>query len=467
MPRRCLTALIAISILLIFALARSLRQSHTCCAGHPDAHYGGRSIPHDGHAASADRSRPTGQTGHRRVKRDRRSSRCLGRRRSTRTLARLRFERRLSDEVSALIKANTSKKPWLADSLRPLLEQSKVTQAAAAKAGANTTIQSEAYAPLRAMLQSLSPEQRAGLNALSSIDDDGDGLTNTQEAWLCTDPNNPDSDNDGVSDYVEVFAAKEWLVNRRSAYPASGTPYKSWPMVPGDANFNATCIDHDQDVVPDAAETWELGLNPNRESTSGDKFDDGQKLFGLTKVGWGPRPGLADNGFIVGEMPSFVKAPGNHPFVAAFPVPEISVVPGTWHVSRVTTITTQQGMMMQSEKTYGSSVTRGTSDSIANTVTWNNWEEVSQAIQTPLNTTRWMRPRSIASPSVAPIVFLGLLFAGASALFAGVSAGSDVINTHHTINDQTGKDAVDKLMEISKYQQELVVYGTYEQRTAC
>ncbi|CAG0975137.1 Protease 1 [Anaerolineae bacterium] len=298
------------------------------------------------------------------------------------TLARLRFEPAASDEFGALVAANAPQQPWLTESLQPLVE--KAQQSAAQLAQSDQVARADALVSLRAAIQTLSPEQMAGINALSSIDEDGDQLTNTQEAWWCTDTDNPDSDNDGVSDFDEVKAARDWLANRRSSYPASGTPYRSWPMVPGDANFDANCIDHDQDVVPDAAETWELGLNPNRESTSGDKFDDGQKLFGITKINWGARPGLADNNQIGAEMPTWVKAPGNHPMVAAYPVPEVSVVPGTWHVNRVTTITTQQGTMMQSSKTYGSAVTRGTSDSIANSVTWNNWEEVLQAVERPL-----------------------------------------------------------------------------------
>jgi uncharacterized repeat protein (TIGR01451 family) len=237
----------------------------------------------------------------------------------------------------------------------------------------------------------------ATLGASSSVDSDGDGLTNTEEAWWCTDPNNPDSNNDGVSDFVQVQQARDWMANRRSTYSPNGPPFKGWPMDPADAGYNPQCIDHDRDSVPDAAETWVLGLNPNRESTSGDKFDDGQKLFGITHYPWGALPRAEDTAYIGANMPAWVKAPGNHPMVAAFPVPELSVVPGSWHVDRVTTITTQQGTMTQSAKTYGSTVTQGTSDSIANTVNWNNWEEVSQAVSKPLNGT--VSVESVSEPT--------------------------------------------------------------------
>ena len=39
---------------------------------------------------------------------------------------------------------------------------------------------------------------------LIQADDDGDGLTNSEEAALGTDPDNPDTDGDGLSDYLEV-----------------------------------------------------------------------------------------------------------------------------------------------------------------------------------------------------------------------------------------------------------------------
>ena len=41
-------------------------------------------------------------------------------------------------------------------------------------------------------------------------------------------------------------------------------------------------------------------------------------------------------------MPSWVNAPGNHPLVAAFPVPEIDVVESSLKVKLVTTLTDGQ-----------------------------------------------------------------------------------------------------------------------------
>ena len=47
-----------------------------------------------------------------------------------------------------------------------------------------------------------------GVDADASLDEDGDGLTNEQEAAIGTDPFNPDSDNDGLFDKEEVAVYK-------------------------------------------------------------------------------------------------------------------------------------------------------------------------------------------------------------------------------------------------------------------
>ena len=101
---------------------------------------------------------------------------------------------------------------------------------------------------------------------------------------------------------------------------------------------------------------------------------------------WGSYPAGEYWNFIQASMPNWVLPPGDNPLVAAFPVPEVYVTPGSWHVERVTTITTSQGEMTQTSNSYETSVTRGQSTSIADTVTWNNWEEVSEAVETPLGT---------------------------------------------------------------------------------
>lgn len=227
-------------------------------------------------------------------------------------------------------------------------------------------------------------DSRAILLYGPSPDTDGDGLTEQEEGFWCTDENDTDSDNDGFNDGTEAYGLQAYVNDPRSPRPSSGKPFSGWPP------SHTGCDDSDQDAIPDSAEDW-MGLNRNRESTDRDKFDDGQEVFGLTYCpgtggycSYGSLPRDGDWGIIFAEMPSWVLPPGNHPLAAAFPVPEVSVVPGSWTVERVTTITTAEGQMVETTNSYETSVTQGQSTSIADTVTWNEWEEVSQSIETPL-----------------------------------------------------------------------------------
>lgn len=83
-------------------------------------------------------------------------------------------------------------------------------------------------------------------------DDDGDGLTNLQEATLGTDPKNPDTDGDGLTDREEV--------------QVYGT--------------NPLKQDTDEDGLPDGTEVA-MGTNPLRADTDGDGIPDGLDPFPL------------------------------------------------------------------------------------------------------------------------------------------------------------------------------------------
>ncbi len=280
-------------------------------------------------------------------------------------LARLRFEPEATNALSTLLVANQAYARWLAAALQPQLRA--LAQAAERDERLRLT---------------LTVEQASAVSALASVDDDGDGLTNTQELWWCTDPLDADTDDDGKTDGTEVGVLKAWLGNQRSGPPME-TPWPNWPPQ------RAGCDDKDHDSIPNLAERWELGLSMDLESTDRDKFDDGQELFGVTycpggdlNCGYGTYPRSEDSGFVPASMPSWVKAPGNHPFVAAFPVPEIDVVPSSLHVQTVTTVTTDHTIAEGVERSYATTKTQGTSSATSDTVTWNDWQEVSVA--TPL-----------------------------------------------------------------------------------
>jgi len=85
------------------------------------------------------------------------------------SLARLRFEPRRSDDVDALVAAHAQDKPGLAAAWaewRQRIETDKRMATAAASPSAYLL---------------------ASVASLTSLDDDADGLTNTEEAWWCID----------------------------------------------------------------------------------------------------------------------------------------------------------------------------------------------------------------------------------------------------------------------------------------
>jgi len=314
------------------------------------------------------------------------------------TLARLGFGPSGTDELTSLTAAQAAAKPWLASSLSPLMTQAAATQTQLASTA--TIERSDALTPLRTAVHALTPEQRAGIASLASVDDDADGLTNTEEAWWCTDPLNPNSDGDaqGYTDGQEIHALLDFTLPRsvRWGYGPPFGPPNAWP------NFNnrngngvSVCNDGDYDTIPDFAEVYMVGTRVPEESTDKDKFDDGQELFGVTycsekpdatSCGYGNYPRIEYWNYIKASMPSWVRSPGDNPFVAAFPTPKVSVVPGSWNVERVTTITTSQAVITQTTQTYETSVTSGQNTGIANTATWNDWSEVSEAVETPMDT---------------------------------------------------------------------------------
>lgn len=235
----------------------------------------------------------------------------------------------------------------------------------------------------------LSSQHLAEIAAIGGVDSDGDGLSDTAEGWWCTDPNNPDSDGLGTPDGVEVEALKDWRYHRTAGPPDGpdgGAPFANWP------DNLPNCADLDKDSIPDAAERWELGLSATRETTDRDRYDDGQELFGITycpggatSCNYGSYP-RSDDGFISSEMPPIVQAPGHHPLMAAMAEPEIRIVPAadgqTFRINIVNQITTSEGTIAQRETSYETAVSEGVETRVEETRTWDEWQEVAQAVET-------------------------------------------------------------------------------------
>lgn len=83
-------------------------------------------------------------------------------------------------------------------------------------------------------------------SAWLAMDSDNDGLTNSEELLLGTDPNNPDTDGDGLLDGIEVH---------------------TW-------NTNPLKTDTDRDGLSDGQEI-NMGTDPNNPDTDGDGIPDG------------------------------------------------------------------------------------------------------------------------------------------------------------------------------------------------
>ena len=317
-------------------------------------------------------------------------------------LARLGFKPQASNELTLLVSASADVSPWLATSLSAQLDQAIAFTKSVESSQINGSDVDDST--LIDIIEGFSIEQLAGIQALPGVDNDADGLTDTQESWWCTDPNNGDTDADGRSDYAEIQALKEWMANRRAVAPGE-TPWASWP-------FNTTtCPDKDYDSIPNLAERWELGLNMDLESTDRDKFDDGQEVFGVTycpggdySCGYGDLPRSSDAGYVGQVMPSWVMPPGNHPFVAAFPVPNISLIPSSIVVETVTEITTDHVISSGTEVQYSTTTTKGKSRSEAETETWNEWEEVQKTEETTKNISEndsWLPSLEIGTSAVS------------------------------------------------------------------
>ncbi|MDV6167856.1 gliding motility-associated C-terminal domain-containing protein [Flavobacterium sp. DG1-102-2] len=135
-------------------------------------------------------------------------------------------------------------------------------------------------------LNPCSPNANAG-----PCDQDSDGLTNTQEAALGTNPANPDTDGDGINDGTEVNnippsdplnpcspvpTAGCPTDNDNDGTPAASDPDDNDPCVP---NNNSALCDKDGDGLTNQQEAL-IGTNPSLADTDQDGIDDGVEVNG-------------------------------------------------------------------------------------------------------------------------------------------------------------------------------------------
>ncbi len=148
-------------------------------------------------------------------------------------------------------------------------------------------------------------EENMDALGLDQGDDDGDGLLNAMEAVYGTDPNNPDTDGDGLTDYQEV--AELYTDPLKADTDDNG-------ILDGDEDFdrdglknieeckagsNPFVADSDFDGLDDLKET-QLGTDPGNPDTDGDGISDGKELeLGLDPL----KPDSNGDGVPDGETP--------------------------------------------------------------------------------------------------------------------------------------------------------------------
>jgi hypothetical protein len=113
-------------------------------------------------------------------------------------------------------------------------------------------------------------------------DSDGDGLTDVEEAALGTDPNNPDTDEDGISDYDEVYV---WGSDPLNLDSDGDGLYDGGELIYGTSILNP---DTDGDGLSDGDEVYIYGTDPTNPDTDGDGFSDGWEIENGTDPLRGP-----------------------------------------------------------------------------------------------------------------------------------------------------------------------------------
>ncbi|WP_421947075.1 SdrD B-like domain-containing protein [Phaeodactylibacter xiamenensis] len=111
-------------------------------------------------------------------------------------------------------------------------------------------------------------------SVLASIDTDEDGLVDLAEQEFGSDPNNPDTDGDGVTDGSEYSDDTDFLDPCDPAQDAGYTGYDA-------DNAIWAAGDCDDDLIPNGEEL-DLGTDPYNEDTDGDGTDDALEDEGQT-----------------------------------------------------------------------------------------------------------------------------------------------------------------------------------------
>ncbi len=122
------------------------------------------------------------------------------------------------------------------------------------------------------------PAARVGINyyfgGSDNSDNDGDGLTNSEEKMFRVNPNNPDTDGDGLSDGEEI---KTYKTDPRRP-DSDGDGLKDGEEI-HTYKTNPALADTDGDGLSDGSEVLQHNTNPAKADTDGDGLLDGQEVL--------------------------------------------------------------------------------------------------------------------------------------------------------------------------------------------
>ncbi len=112
-------------------------------------------------------------------------------------------------------------------------------------------------------------------------DDDNDGLTNLKEEEHGTDPNNPDTDYDGITDGEEVIEGSDGYITEPLNNDTDNDGLLDGEEVDAKYGYktNPTNNDTDGDFLLDKEEL-EIGTNPTKADTDNDRLSDSKELDG-------------------------------------------------------------------------------------------------------------------------------------------------------------------------------------------
>ncbi|HQV31424.1 MAG TPA: OmpA family protein [Calditrichia bacterium] len=139
-----------------------------------------------------------------------------------------------------------------------------------------------------------------------NIDSDGDGLTNSEEKQLGTDPKNADSDGDGLTD------GEEFRQHRTNPLKADsdddGIPDAAEIR---DHGTNPLKVDSDEDGLTDSEEIDQYGTNPLKKDSDGDRISDKDEI-NISKTDPN-NPDMDDDGIDDGQEVVTYKTDPNNP----------------------------------------------------------------------------------------------------------------------------------------------------------